>query len=297
MLLQRLSTEHPIPYGPSDFADDSLWQAHRANELAALADLTMDLVKLDPKRERERSDQSDAGHSLDALSLEDRTLTFVPPDPREAYRALLGICLDFDLQVLRTLPEDQDVSLGILSAAHTSLLSECALRWRIPSAFRSWVFLEAIEGHYEQGEVPPDCVFEAVGGVGRASQDCPISDWAVSDQQGLQAVLLRRNVFFLNDIEAALDSPMGYLSLDFRQAVDHWVSLGVEETDHPALQRAQRAICDRLRQQAYTNYIEEASERYAHEGGKNRAFAMELASWIESGAKRLDKSFPEPVTT
>jgi hypothetical protein len=132
--------------------------------------------------------------------------------------------------------------------------------------------------------------------VGRVSQDQPISDWALSDQQGLQDALLRRNVFFMNDIEAALELPMGYMSPDFRHAVDHWVSLGVEDTDHPALQRTQRAICDRLRQHAYANYIEEASERYAHEGGKNRAFAMELASWIESSAKRLDKWFQEPVT-
>lgn len=297
MLLQRLSTEHPVPYGPSDFPDDNLWQAHRASEITALSDLALSLMKLDSRRDRptDRFD-GDASLSLETLSLETRTLTFVPSDPRETYRQLLRVCLDHDLQVLRTLPEDQDVSLGILSAAHTSLLDECALYWRLPTTFRSWVFLEAIQEHYTQGEVPPDCVFEAAGGVGRASQDYPISDWPIPDQQSLQAVLLRRNEFFLNDIEIALGTPLGYLSLDFRQAVAYWLCLDVDDYGHPSLQRTQRSIVDRLRQQAYSNYIEEASERYSHEGGKNRAFAMSLASWIESGAKKLDKWFQEPVT-
>lgn len=158
------------------------------------------------------------------------------------------------------------------------------------------MFLEAIQEHYEHGEVPPDCVFEAVGGVGRASQELPVSEWPVSDQSGLQAVLLRRNTFFLNDVEVALTSPKGYLSPEFRQAVSQWQLLDASDEDHVVLQRIQRAICDRLRQQAYANYIDEASEMYAREGGKNRQFALALASWIESGAKKLDKWFPDPIS-
>lgn len=234
--------------------------------------------------------------ALDSTGLGPHRFFYIPTDPRQTYRQLLRVCLDYDLQVLRTLPEDQDVSLGILSAEHTDFLTECANRWRLPLSFRSWVFLEAIQEHYEHGEVPPDCVFEAVGGVGRASQELPVSEWPVSDQSGLQTVLLRRNTFFLNDVEVALTSPKGYLSPEFRQAVSQWQLLDATDEDHVVLQRIQRAICDRLRQQAYTNYIDEASEMYAREGGKNRQFALALASWIESGAKKLDKWFPEPIS-
>lgn len=254
-------------------------------------------MKADPQWAGERSDHADIVQSLDGLKLDTRSLTFVPPDPRETYRTLLRICLEHDLQILRTLPEDQDVSLSILSAAHENLLGECALRWRLPASFRSWVFLEAIEEHYEQGEVPPDCVFEAIGSIGLVSQDLPVADWAIADRQALEAVLQRRNVFFLNDIEIALNSPQGYLSPQFREAVGQWHALNVTDDDHPSLQRTQRAICDRLRQQAYTNYIEEASETYSREGGKNRQFAMSLAAWIESRVKKLDKSFKEPITS
>lgn len=300
VMLQRLSTDKPVPYSPSDFESDSQWASYRAKEISALTDLTVDIMKLDPtSRERsvERPDSVDLVHSLDGLKLEDRNLTFVPSEPRDAYREVLKVCLNCDLEVLRTLPEDQDVSLGILSAEHVALLAECALRWRIPRSFCAWVFLESIQHHYEQGEIPPECVFEAAGEVGRVSQEQDVSSWSLVDQQGLQSVLARRNTFFLNDIEIALGTPGGYLSEEFIQAAEHWNQLDGEEVEHPVFQRTQRAICDRLRQQAYAYYIEEASERYSHEGGKNREFAMALASWIESSAKRLDKMFPQPITT
>jgi hypothetical protein len=293
--LQRLSTDRSTPYGARDFADDAQWAAYRGKEITALSELTVSMLKADPLMASERSDQVDLVQSVDGLKLDDRNFTFVPPDPREIYRQLLQVCLDYDLQVLRTLPEDQDVSLGILSPEHAALLGECALRWRIPQSFRAWVFFEVIEDHYEQGDVPPDCVFEAFGGVGRAAQEFPVSSWAASDQAGLQAVLLRRDLFFLNDIEISLNSPDGYMSPEFLQAVDHWCSLQADNDEHPSFQRTQRAICDRLRQQAYAKYIEEASEKYAHEGGKNKRFATALASWIESNAKRLNKWFPDPL--
>lgn len=299
VLLQKLSTDTPLPYGPADFDSDVEWSAYRSREISALTELTVDMMKLEANRERgpDRPDKVDLVQSLEGLKLEDRTLTFVPPDPRDAYRQLLRTLLNYDLEILRTLPEDQDVSLGILSAEHVVFLAECALRWRIPPSFSTWVFLDAIQDHYEQGEVPPDCVFEATGEVGRVTQEQPVSSWSILDRNGLQAVLVRRNIFFLNDIEIALASHDGYLSEEFAQAVDHWYHLDAEEDDHPSFQRTQRAICDRLRQQAYANYIDEASERYSYEGGKNQHFAVALAAWIESGAKKVDKLFPQPVTT
>ncbi|KAL7421167.1 hypothetical protein Q5752_004052 [Cryptotrichosporon argae] len=58
----------------------------------------------------------------------------------------------------------------------------------------------------------------------------------------------------------------------------------------------QAAVADyKLRQQAYEHYIREASERFAIEGGKSRAFALGLAGWIESSTKKLKKRFPDPI--
>ena len=114
--------------------------------------------------------------------------TFVPPDPRETYRELLRLLLDWDLEVLKTLPEDEDVSLGVLSQDHVALLGECAVRWRLAPSFRAWVFLEAIVERCEQGFVPAACVHEATAMVQKVRGEMPVSTWATSD---VRRVLVR----------------------------------------------------------------------------------------------------------
>lgn len=118
---------------------------------------------------------------IDQASGDSDSFTYVPPDPRDTYIQLLDRCLDWDLEVLKTLPEDEDVSLGILSPEHVNLLGECAMRWRLPASFRSWVFLAAIVNRAEQGLVPTACIHEATGMVGKVSTEMPVSTWARSD--------------------------------------------------------------------------------------------------------------------
>jgi len=133
---------------------------------------------------------NDLSSRMDSLRLdqvsESSTFTYVPPDPRSTYIELLNRCLDWDLEVLKTLPEDEDVSLGILSPEHVNLLGECATRWRLPASFRSWVFLEAIVQRAEQGLVPTACIHEATGMVGKVSADMDVSSWANSDVSPLK---------------------------------------------------------------------------------------------------------------
>jgi hypothetical protein len=131
------------------------------------------------------SNGADLSSRLDNLRLDQvsdtGSFTYVPPDPRATYIELLNRCLDWDLEVLKTLPEDEDVSLGILSPEHVNLLGECATRWRLPASFRSWVFLEAIVQRAEQGLVPTACIHEATGMVGKVSAEMEVSSWANSD--------------------------------------------------------------------------------------------------------------------
>lgn len=131
------------------------------------------------------SNGADLASRVDSLRLDQTSdtgsFTYVPPDPRSTYIELLNRCLDWDLEVLKTLPEDEDVSLGILSPEHVSLLGECATRWRLPASFRSWVFLEAIVQRAEQGLVPTACIHEATGMVGKVSAEMEVSSWANSD--------------------------------------------------------------------------------------------------------------------
>lgn len=101
----------------------------------------------------------------------------------------------------------------------------------------------------------------------------------------------------MTSLETALiHSPEGYLSPDFAEAVTDYLSLGRKDTEHAALARTAQSIIERIRIQAYKVYIGEASDRYEHEGGKTRSFAMAMGEWIEKGVKRAHKKFPEPIT-
>jgi hypothetical protein len=99
-------------------------------------------------------------HEDDTPSGDD--LTFVPPNPRRCYRRLLEIALDYDIAAMRTLPEDEEVSLGILSPKNRAVLEECALRWRVQDPFMLVTFLDLIRYKEEREGLPLACVPEAL---------------------------------------------------------------------------------------------------------------------------------------
>lgn len=333
-MLKLLNTEHPFPYGPSDFSDNSQWVAYRAAEVSTLSQMMLLMMQSNPSltQSSDRHSNGDLSTRMDGLKLNgnsgslngiDNPFTYIPPDPRLAYRELLTRCLEWDLEVLKTLPEDEDVSLSVLSQEHVALLGECAMRWRLPASFRSWTFLEAIVDRCEQGLVPPACVHEATGMLARLSQEMSIDTWAAPDvsidhrtralpgisqqifhnrpadstqRDGLQAAFLRRDICLFSAVESALiHSQNGYHSPDFLEAVSDWLALDAQDVSHPSLQRAATSIVERARVQAYKSYINEASERFEFEGGKTRGFAMAMAGWVESQAKKLNKKFMEPI--
>ena len=76
-----------------------------------------------------------------------------------------------------------------------------------------------------------------------------------------------------------------------------YLAVGDKDIDGtPALERTAQSIIERVRIQAYQVYIAEASQRYEHEGGKTRGFAIKMGEWIEKGVKKVDKKFGESVT-
>ena len=192
--LKRLNTDSPTPYGPDDFSEPSLWTAWRASEVSTLSQMMLLMMQSSPALvqtpDRQSNGDSLAGRveglKLDAPPV---TFTFVPNDPRETYRQLLSRCLDWDLEVLKTLPEDEDVSLGVLSQEHVALLSECAVRWRLAASFRAWVFLDAIVERCERGLVPTACVHEATAMEQRLQGEMPLDNWAISDVSSTVSLL------------------------------------------------------------------------------------------------------------
>jgi hypothetical protein len=107
--------------------------------------------------------------------------TYIPPNPRKYYKKLIEKCVEHDLRAMHTLPEDQEVSLGILSPGHLDVINECALRWRIMQSYRVSCFLDVIKYKYEREEVPLECIPEAMTLVEKALQEQDIYKWHNQD--------------------------------------------------------------------------------------------------------------------
>jgi hypothetical protein len=89
--------------------------------------------------------------------------TYIPPDPKAYYSLLLQICLSIDLEGLRDLPPDEEVSLKILSKSNQAILSECAIRWRLSPLTRAVLFVDEIVKRFVADEIPViECVDEAL---------------------------------------------------------------------------------------------------------------------------------------
>jgi hypothetical protein len=122
---------------------------------------------------RKMSDQSENSYVIDqpvdmsSLSLgngssqeDDSTpFTFIPPEPRAYYRAVIKAALshdtnDHDLQPSEATSEIPAIKL--LSKQSTELLSEIALRWRVPQFSRPVLFLDVIKEMYLNQEIDLD---------------------------------------------------------------------------------------------------------------------------------------------
>lgn len=106
----------------------------------------------------------------------------------------------------------------------------------------------------------------------------------------------QRDACLLSALANSLTYERGYMSPEFQEAVEDWLSLDAQDIQHPDLKQIASPIVDGIKVQAYESYIAEASDRIEHEGGKTRTFAIQMATWIESQTKKLSKRFPEPIS-
>ncbi|WVQ97784.1 hypothetical protein IAU59_004898 [Kwoniella sp. CBS 9459] len=293
--LKSLNTSSPYPYSPEDFSDQAHWTSWRSSEVSTLSQMMLAMMQINPAltQSSDRTSAQDMATQLESTHLEKpaRAFTFIPPDSADLYRALLTRCLDRDLEILKTLPEDEDVSLGILSPEHAALLGECGARWRLPLPFRGQLFLKAILDKHVKGEVPAACVLEATGMLQRIQEEWPLSAWPISDQ-----ILERRNICFLDNIAAGLHTGEGYHSMEFLEAVEDWQMLELPSASQDGMKSIVARIADSVRSQAFSSYIGYAAEQLDLEGSKTSAFATHMATWIEKEAKKLDRKFKSPIT-
>ena len=111
--------------------------------------------------------------------------TYIPPNPKKFYKRLVERCLQADLEAMATLPEDQEVSLGILSPRNLEVINECAVRWRIAQTYRVSCFMDIIRYMYEREEVPLECIPEGLQMIQKAMQEVELARWPRVDVYAL----------------------------------------------------------------------------------------------------------------
>ncbi|KAL2864884.1 C2 domain protein [Aspergillus lucknowensis] len=97
-------------------------------------------------------------------SEESDTYTFIPPDPRSVYGAILAQALSHDLKdrdLEATQATSEVPSIKLLSKQSTEILNEICLRWRVPSYSRLVLFLDVVRSKFVDNEIDLDTLDSA----------------------------------------------------------------------------------------------------------------------------------------
>lgn len=89
------------------------------------------------------------------------SFTFIPPEPRAYYRAVLKTALSHDISDKELQPSEatsETPAIKLLSKQSTELLTEIALRWRVPQFSRPILFLDVVRELYQSQEIDLDTV-------------------------------------------------------------------------------------------------------------------------------------------
>ncbi|KAL1981701.1 hypothetical protein VTN96DRAFT_2315 [Rasamsonia emersonii] len=125
----------------ANFADLSRQSSERSNRTSYVIDQPVDLSALSLN---------------DGVDMSESVYTFIPPDPRSFYRAILSHALTYDLKDQKleaTEATSEAPSMKLLSKQSTELLNEIALRWRIPASSRAVLFLDVIREKFVDQEI------------------------------------------------------------------------------------------------------------------------------------------------
>ncbi|KZO97576.1 hypothetical protein CALVIDRAFT_479858 [Calocera viscosa TUFC12733] len=236
----------------------------------------------------EADDETPSGHNF----------TYIPPNPKRYYKRLLELCLQYDLEAMSELPEDQEVSLGILSPRHLEVINECAVRWRIHQSYRVTAFLDVIRYKYEREEVPLDCVPEALAMVDKASLESPPTHWMSQDAEYLANVYGSLFNLFLGSLYHALDD---IPALKMENIAPYLTVLEAIQDSHVIerynldIRARVSDLVERVKIIATHRYTEKSNELNS-QAGVNRALPLlMILEWMDKNTKTLNKRFPEPL--
>ena len=342
--VKNINLQQPWPGRSQDFASEEAFQHWRTQELSSLSQIMMEMCQNNPELLKSTSsdvpghsptrpsasrpdsygaagasgtpgaeippesttlDSEFAALSVDSAD-EDAFASFVyiPPDPRAYYHRALEICIDFDLEMIKHQPEEEEVSLSILSKSHVDLLAECAQRWRLATPFLGVSNLEVIKAKYDNGEVPLDCVSESLGSVSRTLSEIDFADWMLQEQAKLVKLYTSLSESFLRYLYEAFqdlhnvepDEIQPYLLLlQDLHATGFVRNERRLEAETIALESHVEELKDAVCIMAIHQYTAKTTELFSQIVTNEVVPLVQLLDWLEKGAKRLDKKYPEPL--
>ncbi|CAO1615966.1 unnamed protein product [Parajaminaea phylloscopi] len=334
--VKNINLQASWPGRKEDFETEAAYQHWRTQELQALSQIMMLMCQANPDLMKttsrdssltsqakkaadaaaapggvssavESGGQAPDGEELSQAMEEEETFgsfTYIPPDPKAFYRRALELCIDFDLEKIRQQPEEEEVSLSILSRQHSDLLKECALRWRIMAPFRIVANLDVMREKYDRAEIPLDCISEALAAMQSSFEETSVQYWAKADH----ALLIRTcSTLFESFLRFLYEAFQDIHNVD-PQEIHPYVAMAEElhesqlvRTNHDVngppveLERHVEELRDGIRIMAIHEYTAKTTELFSQAVDNEVVPLVQLLDWLEKGAKRLDKRYPEPI--
>ncbi|KAJ7153568.1 hypothetical protein C8R43DRAFT_1126845 [Mycena crocata] len=228
--------------------------------------------------------------------------TYIPANPKKYYKRLLEHCLLTDLEIMLSpeVDDNDEVSLGILSAPHLDLINECALRWRIGHPYRAVCFLDLVKQFYERQDIPMECIPEALQHVSKVMSDMDLEKWPAQDSEYLSNVYGGLFNTFLSSLYHAMDSIPNLKPSE----IEPYLSVLEHVRDSGLLERfgfdldINARLADvqaQVRQVALRWYGLKLQELQSAPGVNRALPLLFMTDELEKAAKLLDKRFPEPI--
>ncbi|KAG8902226.1 hypothetical protein FRC00_000142 [Tulasnella sp. 408] len=328
--LKNINADMPFPGRREDFDTEEAFHRWRTQETAHLSQLMLamirlkpDLAKAIPSESSSRYSQpqrppsaslapggADSGPSFggvvsegEAFASDDEievghNFTYIPPNPKKAYKRLVELCLERDLEAMIHLPEDQEVSLTILSHQHLDLLNESALRWRMSHPYRVTCFLDVIRYKYERDEVPIECIPEGLQMVDKAMHDVPAEFWSQFDMDYVSTVYGGLFNVFLGALYEALEDITKLKPekiAPYVQVLEAVQTSGLVGRYKADIDARLNDLADRVRVQAVHQYTDKNYELMSNPDPNRALPLLHLTDHLEKQAKLLDKRFPKPI--
>ncbi|KIO19006.1 hypothetical protein M407DRAFT_224240 [Tulasnella calospora MUT 4182] len=328
--LKNINADMPFPGRREDFDTEDAFHRWRTQELAHLSQLMLAMIRLKPDLAKAMPSESsprypqpqrplsasllsagsEPGSNIgsmigdgDPITSDEeievgQTFTYIPPNPKKAYKRLVELCLERDLEAMVHLPEDQEVSLTILSHQHLDLLNECALRWRISHSYRVTCFLDVVRYKYERDEVPIECIPEGLQMVEKAMHDIPVEFWSRFDMDYVSTVYGGLFNVFLGALYEALEDITKLKPekiAPYVQVLEAVQMSGLVERYKADIDARLNDLADRVRVQAVHQYTDKNYELMSNPDPNRALPLLHLTDHLEKQAKLLDKRFPKPI--